>query len=101
LVVAGLFQKPGRDIELATAGIGGIDLWILQEGHAHLIRLEWICTPSIIYAPFRVLFLMQGFSVRPDRGTLTLICPSLAGVLQGIFSVDQLGGWVTHTTINP
>ena len=40
LVVACLLQEAGRDIEVATAGIGGIDLWIIQEGHAHLIRLE-------------------------------------------------------------
>ena len=34
-VVGCPFQEVGRDIGLATAGIGGIDLWILQDAHAH------------------------------------------------------------------
>jgi len=42
VVVACLLQEAGRDIEVATAGIGGIDLWIIQNGHAHLIQLEWM-----------------------------------------------------------
>ena len=41
-VVACLLQETGRDIELSTAGIGSIDLWIIQQGHAHLVQREWM-----------------------------------------------------------
>jgi len=38
LVITGPFQKAGRHVELAAAGIGGIDLFIFQNGYGHLIQ---------------------------------------------------------------